>query len=149
MTKENLTKLREVINLLGEIIDDEIKSLEDTDTETEYLSSKNEIHYYLKQMGMSAKLKGTKYLEIAIKKVLENPDGYYSITKVLYPEIAKETQSTDKRVEKAIRGVIEKAFREKNELVEKIFKHLNSYSEKGRPTNSEFIFELADYIRQA
>ena len=69
------------------------------------------------------------------------------ITKVLYPEIAKFFKTTPSRVERAIRHAIEVAWDRGNIEI------LNSYfgytidSNKGKPTNSEFIAMIADKIK--
>ena len=67
--------------------------------------------------------------------------------KTLYPEIAKRYTSTPSRVERAIRHAIEVAWtRGKSDSLENLFSYTIS-SEKGKPTNSEFIALIADRIR--
>ena len=70
-----------------------------------------------------------------------------SITKILYPTIAKRHQTTSSRVERAIRHAIEVAWdRGDLETLQKYFGYTVSVS-KGKPTNSEFIALIADKIR--
>ena len=70
-----------------------------------------------------------------------------SITKILYPTIAKKHQTTPSRVERAIRHAIEVAWsRGKGDTIEELFGYTVS-DRKGKPTNSEFIALLADKIR--
>ena len=70
-----------------------------------------------------------------------------SVTKLLYPEVAKKFKVTDQKVERGIRNAIEVSWERGNtELFDEIF----GYSaEKGkiRPTNSEYIARLADKVR--
>jgi two-component system response regulator (stage 0 sporulation protein A) len=70
-----------------------------------------------------------------------------SITKVLYPTIAKRYKTTSSRVERAIRHAIEVAWsRGKVETIEELFGYTVN-SGKGKPTNSEFIALISDKIR--
>ena len=77
----------------------------------------------------------------------EKPDIVGAITKELYPEIANRFDTTVSRVERAIRHAIEVAWnRGQIEMHEKIFGYTVN-SNKGKPTNSEFIAMIADRIR--
>ena len=55
------------------------------------------------QIGVPAHIKGYRYLRYAIIKSIENPELMSSVTKVLYPSVAKEFGTTPSRVERAIR----------------------------------------------
>lgn len=70
-----------------------------------------------------------------------------SITKILYPTIAKKFQTTPSRVERAIRHAIEVAWsRGRMETLDSLFGYTVNTG-KGKPTNSEFIALIADRIR--
>ena len=70
-----------------------------------------------------------------------------SVTKVLYPAIAKKYQTTASRVERAIRHAIEVAWsRGKMDTIDELFGY-TVRNGKGKPTNSEFIALIADKIR--
>ncbi len=70
-----------------------------------------------------------------------------SITKVLYPSIAKRHKTTPSRVERAIRHAIEVAFsRGKTDTIDSLFGYTVNGG-KGKPTNSEFVALIADKIR--
>lgn len=70
-----------------------------------------------------------------------------SITKILYPTIAKKFSTTPSRVERAIRHAIEVAWsRGRMETLDNLFGYTISTG-KGKPTNSEFIALIADRIR--
>ncbi len=101
----------------------------------------------LHQIGVPAHIKGYRYVREAIKLTVENPEMLNSVTKILYPTVAKNFKSTSSRVERAIRHGIETAWNRGDVDV------LNSYfgytiqNERGKPTNSEFIAMIADDIR--
>lgn len=102
---------------------------------------------YLIRLGFKANLKGYNYSRRALLMIHEDPDCINYITKRLYPQLAKEFNTTSSRVERAIRHAIETAWENGDmELIEEIFGYTVS-KHKGKPTNSEFIALLADYIR--
>lgn len=99
------------------------------------------------EMGMPAHLRGYHYLREAIFLSWENMELVGSVTKLLYPEIAKKFQSTNVKVERAIRSIIEIGWERGNEeLFEEIFGYSRIHGNT-RPTNSEFILAVADRIR--
>ena len=99
------------------------------------------------EIGVPAHIKGYQYLREAIMMAVEEIDMLNSITKVLYPTIAKKFQTTPSRVERAIRHAIEVAWsRGRMETLEAMFGYTVSVG-KGKPTNSEFIALIADRIR--
>ncbi|MBE6802637.1 MAG: sporulation transcription factor Spo0A [Ruminococcaceae bacterium] len=101
----------------------------------------------LHQIGVPAHIKGYQYVREAIRLTVENPDMLNSVTKILYPTVAKNFKSTSSRVERAIRHAIEVAWDRGDVEV------LNSYfgytiqSQRGKPTNSEFVAMISDKIR--
>lgn len=99
------------------------------------------------EIGVPAHIKGYQYLREAIMMSVENPDMLGSITKVLYPTIARKNQTTASRVERAIRHAIEVAWnRGRMETLDAMFGYTINTG-KGKPTNSEFIALIADKIR--
>lgn len=99
------------------------------------------------EIGVPAHIKGYQYLREAIMMSVEDTGMISSITKILYPTIAKRFQTTPSRVERAIRHAIEVAWsRGKMETLESMFGYTIDTS-KGKPTNSEFIALIADRIR--
>ena len=78
---------------------------------------------------------------------VENMDVINSVTKVLYPEVAKRFHTTPSRVERAIRHAIEVAWdRGDLETLQRFFGYTVSNA-KGKPTNSEFIAMIADRLQ--
>ncbi|MBD5500718.1 MAG: sporulation transcription factor Spo0A [Lachnospiraceae bacterium] len=99
------------------------------------------------EIGVPAHIKGYQYLREAIMMSVKDPDMLGSITKVLYPTIAKKYQTTASRVERAIRHAIEVAWnRGKMETLDNLFGYTINTG-KGKPTNSEFIALIVDKIR--
>lgn len=101
----------------------------------------------IRKLGVPAHIKGYCYIREAIIMCIEDSHAIESITKILYPDIAKKFSTTPSRVERAIRHAIEVAWtRGDLEYNEKMFGYTVSAA-KGKPTNSEFIAMLADAIR--
>ncbi len=99
------------------------------------------------EIGVPAHIKGYQYLREAIMMSVEDPVMISSITKLLYPTIAKRFQTTSSRVERAIRHAIEVAWsRGRMETLDALFGYTVDNG-KGKPTNSEFIALIADRIR--
>jgi len=98
-------------------------------------------------VGVPAHIKGYQYLRDAIVMSVLDMDMLNSVTKVLYPEVAKKYKTTPSRVERAIRHAIEVAWsRGKVDTIEELFGYTVSIG-KGKPTNSEFIALITDKIR--
>ena len=98
-------------------------------------------------MGVPAHLKGYHYLRAAILLSERDMETVSSVTKLLYPEIARKFRTTDQKVERAIRNAIEVSWERGNPDT---FMELFGYSAKAgktRPTNSEYIARVADKIR--
>lgn len=99
------------------------------------------------QIGVPAHIKGYQYLRTAILMTINDNDIINSVTKVLYPSVAKKYATTTSRVERAIRHAIEVAW-DRGDI-----DTLNSYfgytiqNNRGKPTNSEFIAMIADNLR--
>ena len=100
----------------------------------------------LHELGIPAHIKGYQYLRDAISMTVKDQEMMTSVTKILYPTIAKRHQTTASRVERAIRHAIEVAWdRGDLETLQKYFGYTVSNA-KGKPTNSEFIAMIADRI---
>jgi two-component system response regulator (stage 0 sporulation protein A) len=99
------------------------------------------------EIGVPAHIKGYQYLRDSILLAVSDMDILNSITKQLYPSIAKKYHTTPSRVERAIRHAIEVAWgRGKMDTIHELFGY-TVHAEKGKPTNSEFIALIADKIR--
>ena len=99
------------------------------------------------EIGVPAHIKGYQYLREAIMMAVEDIEMLNSITKVLYPTIAKKFSTTPSRVERAIRHAIEVAWsRGRMDTIDSMFGYTINHG-KGKPTNSEFIALITDRIR--
>lgn len=98
-------------------------------------------------IGVPAHLKGYHYLREAIMLSGRDVEVVSSVTKLLYPTIAKRFKTTDQKVERAIRNAIEVSWTRGNvDTFEKMFGY-SIMSGKNRPTNSEYIARIADSVR--
>lgn len=99
------------------------------------------------QIGVPAHIKGYHYVRSSIMHAVLTPDIINSVTKCLYPTVAKEYATTPSRVERAIRHAIEVAW-DRGDV-----DTLNSYfgytihNGRGKPTNSEFVAMISDKLR--
>ena len=99
------------------------------------------------QIGVPAHIKGYHYVRESIMLAVQTPEIINSVTKLLYPTVAKKFGTTASRVERAIRHAIEVAW-DRGDV-----DTLNSYfgytihNGRGKPTNSEFVAMIADKLR--
>ncbi|MEG2174946.1 MAG: sporulation transcription factor Spo0A [Oscillospiraceae bacterium] len=99
------------------------------------------------QIGVPAHIKGYHYLRESIILSVQNPDIINSVTKQLYPAVAKRFSTTSSRVERAIRHAIEVAWDRGDVDVLNSYFGYTIHNTKGKPTNSEFIAMIADRLR--
>ena len=131
----SLAKSREFSGVGGESTDDKTPDIE------------TQVTKIIHQIGVPAHIKGYQYLRTAILLTVSDSEIINSVTKVLYPSVAKKYQTTTSRVERAIRHAIEVAW-DRGDV-----DTLNSYfgytiqNNRGKPTNSEFIAMIADNLR--
>ena len=115
--------------------------------ETSSPDMESQVTKIIHQIGVPAHIKGYQYLRTAILMTVKDSDVINSVTKILYPSVAKKYQTTTSRVERAIRHAIEVAW-DRGDV-----DTLNSYfgytiqNNRGKPTNSEFIAMIADNLR--
>jgi two-component system response regulator (stage 0 sporulation protein A) len=99
------------------------------------------------QIGIPAHIKGYHYLRTAILLSVDNSEMINCITKMLYPTVAKQYDTTSSRVERAIRHAIEIAWDRGNVDTLNGFFGYTIHTSKGKPTNSEFIALIADKLK--
>ena len=106
-----------------------------------------EVTGIMHEIGVPAHIKGYHYLRSAIICAYNDPKVMKSVTKILYPTIAREYETTASRVERAIRHAIEVAWdRGEMQVLQSYFGY-TIQSQRGKPTNSEFIAMIADKLR--
>ncbi len=99
------------------------------------------------QIGVPAHIKGYQYLRTAILLTIRDSEMINSVTKVLYPSVAKKYQTTTSRVERAIRHAIEVAWDRGDVDTLNAYFGYTIQNTRGKPTNSEFIAMIADNLR--
>ena len=98
------------------------------------------------EIGMPANILGYDYARTAIIMSIRDIKYLNSITKLLYPTVARMYGTAPSRAERAIRHAIEVSWSRGNMgYIEEIFGYTIN-NEKGKPTNSEFIALIADKI---
>jgi two-component system response regulator (stage 0 sporulation protein A) len=101
----------------------------------------------MRQIGVPAHIKGYQYLRTAIRLSVNDSEMLGSVTKLLYPTVAKMYGTTASRVERAIRHAIEVAWDRGDVDVLSSYFGYTIQSQRGKPTNSEFIAMIADKLK--
>ena len=99
------------------------------------------------QIGVPAHIKGYQYLRMSILMTVQDPELMHSVTKQLYPTVAKMYKTTASRVERAIRHAIEVAWDRGDVDVLSAYFGYTIQNSRGKPTNSEFIAMISDKLR--
>ena len=99
------------------------------------------------QIGVPAHIRGYQYLREAIILSVKNNEMISSVTKILYPTVAKTFKTTPSRVERAIRHAIEVAWDRGDVDVLSSYFGYTIQNERGKPTNSEVIAMISDNLK--
>jgi len=143
-----LNKIKQVQRAkVSKLIHNRHNIVSDGGNEYKVQNLESDVTNIIHEIGVPAHIKGYQYLRDAIIMSVENREVINSITKVLYPTIAKMNQTTPSRVERAIRHAIEVAWsRGKMDTINELFGYTINTG-KGKPTNSEFIALISDKMR--
>lgn len=106
-----------------------------------------EVTAIIHKIGVPAHIKGYHYLRESIILAVKDNEIINSITKQLYPTVAKKFNTTSSRVERAIRHAIEVAWDRGDVEVLNSYFGYTIHNTRGKPTNSEFIAMIADRMR--
>ena len=98
------------------------------------------VHAVIAQLGAGYNYKGTAMIERAVLHAIREPDSLQLVTKRLYPQVARELDTTPQRVERNIRTVIDVAWHENQQEFYSVLNH--NFSRK--PTNAVFLSAMAD-----
>lgn len=144
-------KCQEILDLLkdkGIISPEQRNELEIEFVNADTSETKRRIASLLRNLGIPAHVRGYNYLIEAIQILLKKPNlCCHSVTKILYPEIAEKFNTSPSKVERCLRWAIELGWNRGNlDLKEEIFGYTVN-PEKGKPTNSEFIAGIVEYIK--
>ena len=135
--------LRIIVSALSSAPAKEVKE----PTKGDEIDLEQEITKLLHQIGIPAHIKGYQYIRSAIQYVVKEPTAIDSVTKILYPTIAKMYGTTWSRTERAIRHAIECAWDHGDPNVLNDYFGYTVQCSRGKPTNSEFIAMIADKLR--
>ena len=101
----------------------------------------------LEMIGIKRKLVGFDFLVEAVMIYVNSSEEDVHITNDIYPEVAKIKQTTTMSVERSIRCAIESAFTRADIMRLHRYYPFPYDDERGRPTNTQFIANMADRIR--
>lgn len=96
----------------------------------------------IRKLGATTKYKGYAFIADSIKFAMNNQNKPLTITKNIYPHIAKKYDTTPINVERDIRTIINICWENNKKAMEEIAGRSLIY----KPTNSEFIDMVACYI---
>ena len=128
------------------------RGIKGEETEAEVIEEKTpdietQVTKIIHQIGVPAHIKGYQYLRTAILLTVRDSEMINSVTKILYPSVAKKYQTTTSRVERAIRHAIEVAWDRGDVDTLNAYFGYTIQNNRGKPTNSEFIAMIADNLR--
>lgn len=99
----------------------------------------------ISKLGIRTDVRGYRYIMEAIKIIIAEPDIINSLTKVLYPKIAKVFNVTNDSVSRGIENAISRGWKRGNvDFQKEIF----NISEK-RPRPAEFLSLVAERVKFA
>jgi hypothetical protein len=111
----------------------------------EYGEGEMRVINLMQSLAIKPNLKGYDYIKsIMTKCAIDSKYHKKSMTKVIYPECAREFDTTTSRVERAVRHALERSFEEVPERYFQIFKR----ELDGQPTNSEFISMMSEFLHR-
>ena len=101
----------------------------------------------LMNLGIRTNLKGYKFLLKSILYGYNDFEMVDCVTKILYPQLAKEYQSTSEKVERSIRHAIKIAWDSSGDR--QVYKRIGLIisDDSKRPTNSQFITTAIEYLK--
>lgn len=104
-----------------------------------------QIEILIRRLGIGATYRGYRYLCYGIQLCLTDEEYLLSISKLLYPEIAKAYHTTVSSVERDIRTVIQVCWERGNPV---LLQDLALHPLSCRPTVSEFLDIIVGYLQQ-
>ena len=158
MTPKKMQQVRQAVEVLGTLSDFEWKEIsaillgnQNEQLEKESELSEEMIYEKITELihciGVPAHIKGYHYFKEAIFIYYINKNCTISMTKELYPKIAQKFNTTPSRVERAIRHAIDVAWDRGDCDVHYDFFGYTIDPKKGKPTNSEAIAMIANYLK--
>jgi two-component system, response regulator, stage 0 sporulation protein A len=104
------------------------------------VATTKDVHAVISQIGVGYNYKGTTMIERAVLHAIQDPESLQLVTKWIYPQVARELDTTPARVERNIRTVIGIAWDENRER----FCETLNRNFRRKPTNAVFLSAIAD-----
>lgn len=101
------------------------------------------IRKLVSSLGIHTKYKGFRYIPYALELCLRDEEYMHAICKRLYVDVGKKFDTQPRNVEHCIRTAIEYCWQQGNR---KLLIELAGYQLRDKPTNSEFISILYQYL---
>lgn len=140
--KVSLKEIRKLESILTGSVTFEPAVQENTDTSRKL---EKRILYYLKNLDIPSNIKGYAYIKYALMYLYRIGHQSYrniTVTRDLYPAVAREFETNATNVEHAIRHAIEVSWGYCNsEMKSRMFKN-----RLGSPTNSQFLYTIVDEL---
>lgn len=133
--------------MLDALTPEERRSLLKEIAAEENWSIEQKICRLINEVGIPAHVLGYDYLQYALSLAYSDNAYVHSITKLLYPTVAKKFGTTPDRVERAIRQAIRLAWENGDANVHKKYFGSTTKYPALKPTNSKFIATMADVLR--
>lgn len=131
----------------GDVLRIEITKYNNNEVKVNEDDLERKIFKFQTQLGIRSNIKGYNYIKTAITLAYNDSTILESVTKRLYPDIAKIYNTTASRVERAIRHAIETAWMNGNvDVINDIFGY-SVCADKAKPTNSEFIAHVVNAMQ--
>lgn len=111
------------------------------------ISNEEKVENFLRYLGFYPHLRGYKLLVTGIQIMMDNPR--ISLTKGLYPEVARIWGTNWKQAEHSIRNCIENAYKHRNDWVWRMYFPCDPDKKVGHLKNSVFLSCVAGYLREA
>lgn len=102
-----------------------------------------EIQHLVRSLGISGNYQGYRYLTYAIFLCLKDEDYLLGVSKLLYPEIARNFQTTASSVERNLRTVINVCWERGNR---DLLENISLYPLSGKPTTAEFLDIITSHL---
>jgi len=155
MNQKEVIETRDIEELLkvlyslknGDVLRIEITKYNNNEVKVNEDDLERRIFKFQTQLGIRSNIKGYNYIKTAITLAYNDSTILESVTKRLYPDIAKIYNTTASRVERAIRHAIETAWMNGNvDVINDIFGY-SVCADKAKPTNSEFIAHVVNAMQ--
>lgn len=105
------------------------------------------IREILHRIGMPSHRKGTDYFTMALIMTVTDSEYLRGITKILYPELARENCVSVPTVERAMRSVLETAWSMGDSNFHRELFGTACKEGTKRPSNLEFLHRMTEYVR--